>query len=63
MVSPVTNGMTGPLVEVHIRVPVPLQVTITELPSGIEIRLDSGIAVATELTVAVSWSLAAKINK
>ncbi len=63
MVSPVTSGMTGPLVEVHMRIPDPLQVTVTVLPSGIEIRLDSGIAVATELTVAVSWSLAAKINK
>ncbi len=55
--------MTGPLVEVHMRVSDPLQVTVTVLPSGIEIILDSGIGVAIELTIAVSWSLAAKINK
>ena len=56
----VTDGISIPLVEDHMKVPDPLHVTVIISPFETLTSLDSGTSCALLPTFKVSWSLAAR---
>ena len=56
----VTDGISIPLVEDHMRVPDPLHVTVIISPFETVTSLDSGTSCALLPTIKASWSRAAR---